>query len=317
MAANSFGHLFQIHTFGESHGVALGVLVDGCPAGVPFDSDFLQKEMDRRRPGFQSGVSARKESDQAEVLSGVYEGKTLGTPIAIIVRNTDQRSQDYNEIKAEPRRGHADKEWKQKFVHVDHRGGGRSSGRETLSRVAGGAVARMLIRALNPKCEITSQILKIGDHDYDPKTAETLLLQAQSEGESWGGLLQIQIKNPPHSLGQPVFHKLKSDFAAAMLSIGATSALEVGAGIEASISKGTDFHTDKSSRSVYGGLAGGLSTGEDITLQIHFKPTSTILDVAKKGRHDPCIVLRAAPVCEAMAALVLADHLLWRRLDNL
>ena len=175
----------------------------------------------------------------------------------------------------------------------------------------------MLIHNQAPDCRIQSKILRIGEYVYDPTTAPELLAKAQQDGESWGGVIEIRVQNPPSSLGQPVFHKLKSDLAMAFMSIGATSAVGLGAGAEASVARGTDFHAEKTNREVYGGLAGGISTGEDIIFSIHFKPTSTILDHAKKGRHDPCIVIRAAPVCEAMAALVIADHILWRRLDNL
>jgi chorismate synthase len=317
MGANSFGTLFQIHSFGESHGPALGVIIDGCPAGVPFDAAFLQMEMDRRRPGHQVGVSARQEADKVEVLSGVYQEKTLGTPIALLVRNTDQRSQDYKEIAETPRRGHADQVWQDKFGHRDPRGGGRSSGRETLARVAGAAVAKMWLREETPQTQVVSEILKIGELDYDPATAPEFLRKAQEAGESWGGVVGVTIRKPPKSLGQPVFHKFKADLASALMSIGATSAFEIGAGVEASKRRGTDFHNEKSRTAVYGGLSGGITTGEDLFLKIHFKPTSTILDLAKKGRHDPCIVLRAAPVCEAMVTLALADHVLWRRLDRM
>ena len=316
MAGNSFGQIFQIHSFGESHGPALGVVIEGCPAGVSFDAQLLQKCLDSRRPGHQTGVSERKEADQSEILSGVFEGKTLGTPIAVLVRNQDQRSQDYVGLKENFRRGHADRQWSEKYSHKDHRGGGRSSGRETLSRVIGGAVARMFIRTQAPECQILSRILTMGPHSYDSQTAPGLLRTAQEDGESFGGVVQIAIQNPPLSLGQPVFHKLKADLAFAMMGIGATSAFELGGGVQASSAKGTEFHHESSSTSVYGGISGGISTGEEIQLRVHFKPTSSILDVAKKGRHDPFIGIRAAPVCEAMAALVMADHMLMRRLDN-
>jgi chorismate synthase len=317
MAGNSFGQIFQIHSFGESHGPAMGVVIEGCPAGMAFDVGLLQNSLDQRRPGHQAGVSERKEADQAEILSGVFEGKTLGTPIAILVRNQDQRSGDYTELKENFRRGHADKQWSEKFSHRDHRGGGRSSGRETLSRVAGGAVAKMFIQSQTPQCKIESRIIEMGPHEYDPKTAPAFLKEAQQQGESFGGVVEVSIKNPPLSLGQPVFHKLKADFAFALMSIGATSAFELGEGVQASRAKGTEFHGESSARAVYGGISGGLSTGEEIQLRVHFKPTSSILDIAKKGRHDPFIGIRAAPVCEAMVALVLADHLLLRRLDNI
>jgi len=314
MGASSFGHIFQLHSFGESHGVGLGAVIDGCPAGVGFDHDFLQAELDRRRPGHGVGVSQRKETDQAEVLSGVFEGLTLGTPIAILVRNVDQRSKDYASIATAPRAGHADDMWKMKFGHSDHRGGGRSSGRETVARVMGGAVAKMLLQKLAPDLRIRGVLEEVGGQNLPESQRAEFLAQAQSKGESWGGQIRLQIDHPPSGLGQPVFHKLKADLASALMGIGATTAVELGAGLAAGAAAGTEFHSGDSS--VYGGIRGGISTGETITFRIAVKPTSSILDVAKQGRHDPSIAVRAVPVCEAMVALVLADHLLWQRLDR-
>ncbi len=340
MSANSFGEIFKITSFGESHGTALGVVIDGCPAGVPFDGALMQWILDRRKPGTSSTVSQRKESDQYEVLSGIFEGKTLGTPIAIITRNTDARSQDYIEISQQPRAGHADDVWKNKFQHSDPRGGGRSSGRETVSRVMAGAVAEMFVRKLYPNLEIVgfSSVVgdfqlssaeralahKLGRKDVDQfavrfpsMKSESLRLElekAQQEGQSFGGVAEFIVKNPPANLGQPVFHKLKSDLAMAVMSLGATSAFEIGDGVQASVARGIEFHTQNQS-SQYGGLRGGISTGESILLKAHFKPTSSILDVAKKGRHDPCIVTRAIPVIESMIWITLADHILWARKD--
>lgn len=322
MSANTFGRLFQIHSFGESHGTALGVVIDGCPAGVQFDLELLKFDLERRRPGHQSGVSQRKEADQPEILSGVFEGKTLGTPIAILVRNQDQRSDDYKDIAKAPRAGHADDVWKEKFGHSDHRGGGRSSGRETVARVMGGAVAKMFLKQAAPGLEIISWASKIGpieltrENSKQNPEVEVLLKKAQTEGESYGGQAAILVQGMPQSLGQPVFHKLKSDLAQALLSVGATTGLLLGEGNEdVALAKGTEFHSEKS-QSQYGGVRGGISTGDDLFLEVFFKPTSSLLDVAKKGRHDPCIVPRAIPVLEAMTALVLADHVLWRRLDQ-
>lgn len=340
--ANSFGQLFQVTTFGESHGVGLGAVIDGCPAGVDFDFDFLEESVSRRRPGNFGGksghlVSQRKEEDKVEVLSGVFQGRTLGTPIAMLVRNKDQRSKDYEEIALKPRKGHADDVWKQKFGHVDPRGGGRSSGRETVARVMAGAVAEMFLSQTSSMKVVgfASQIgpFKLSSppkQDLDRKKVdasvarfpdsqkgsdiERLLLEAKKEGLSYGGKVGIFIKGVPAGLGQPVFHKLKADLAAAFLSVGATSACELGLGFDSSEAEGTQFHQRED---VYGGVRGGLSTGEDIYFNLSFKPTSSVLDVAKKGRHDPCIVIRAVPVIEAMTALVLADHVLWRRLDRL
>lgn len=344
MSANTFGHLFQIHSFGESHGTALGVVIDGCPAGVSFDLELLKKDLARRRPGYQTTVSQRKETDEPEVLSGVFEGKTLGTPIAIVVRNQDQRSQDYAGVAANPRAGHADDVWKEKFGHSDHRGGGRSSGRETVARVMGGAVAKMLLKQLAPQVEILGWSSQIGPFEIsaDEKEillgkksvsefidghvarfpsarateVETLLKAAQADGESYGGKAALLVRGMPKSLGQPVFRKLKSDLAQALLSVGATAGLLLGEdNQEISSAKGTEFHAT-AKQTQYGGVRGGISTGDDLFLEVLFKPTSSLLDVAKKGRHDPCIVPRAIPVLEAMVALVLADHILWHRLDH-
>lgn len=341
MSANQFGSRLVITSFGESHGTALGVVIDGCPAGVSFDEDLLKKDLERRRPGHHGSgqvVSGRQESDLPEILSGVFEGVTLGTPIAMIVRNQDARSQDYKEIKASPRAGHADDMWKDKFGHSDHRGGGRSSGRETVSRVMAGAVAKMLLRQVGAQTQVlgyASQVgpfkltdkerNQIGDKAIDSFQARfpssrdhelaAMLKEAQEQGESYGGIAEILIKHPPSYLGQPVFHKLKSDLAQAFLSVGATSGFELGLGFESADVKGSDFHQISNS-SQYGGVRGGISTGEDILMRVSFKPTSSILDVAKKGRHDPCIVTRAIPVLEAMTWLVLADHYLWSKTDK-
>lgn len=348
MSANSFGSRFQITTFGESHGTALGVVIDGCPAGIEFDHALLTQQMERRRPGGRDGqvTSGRQESDVPEILSGVFEGKTLGTPIAMIVRNQDARSKDYDVVKAAPRAGHADDVWKNKFGISDHRGGGRSSGRETVSRVMAGAVAQMVAKKLAPAMKIVGYASQIANFELTgaersqvlqkevdtfqarfPSEKHTqiadLLKRAQETGESYGGIAEILVHRAPASLGQPVFHKLKSDLAQAFMSVGAANGFEFGLGFDAASEKGTEFHsssasgskTDKSS-SNYGGIRGGISTGEDMLLRVSFKPTSSILDVAKKGRHDPCIVTRAIPVLESMAWIVLADHLLWSRTDK-
>ena len=328
MAANSFGNRFVIHSFGESHGLGLGVVIDGCPAGIEFDLDFLRSELVRRRPGVWAqdvdvAVSQRQESDSPEVISGVYGGKTLGTPICILVRNLDQRSGDYDAIEKQARAGHADDMWKEKFKHVDHRGGGRSSGRETVARVMAGAVAKMLLKEVNPKIEISGLLSSVGPLQESQFTKyeefqvayRNLLKQAQAQGESHGGIVTICLRNLPIGLGQPVFHKLKSDLAGAMLSVGATIGFEFGDGFAAAKKPGTEFH--RATNSVYGGIRGGISTGEEITMNIAFKPTSSILNIAKMGRHDPCVAIRAIPVLESMAALVIADHWLWSKTDLL
>lgn len=338
MSANTFGQVFKVTTFGESHGPALGLIIDGCPAGVEFTLDLLKANLKRRRPGQSSITTSRQEPDEPEVLSGIYQNKTLGTPICIIVRNQDQKSADYDVVLAQPRVGHADDTWKMKFGHTDHRGGGRSSGRETLCRVIAGSIAQMLCQQINPKIRLKSYSSQIGefvlDHEEtkdiwktnidnfttrfpserDPGIVKFLEL-AKQEGESYGGVVETQVRGIPAGLGQPVFHKFKSDLSAAMLSLGAVSGFEFGDGFGGVTLKGTDFHHAMNSES-YGGIRGGITTGDDLLFRVGFKPTSSIKDVAKKGRHDPCIVPRAVPVVEAMAWLTIADHLLWSRLDK-
>lgn len=346
MSANTFGNRLQIISFGESHGVGLGAVIEGCPAGVSFDMDLLLNELRRRRPGQNSVVSPRNEEDIPEVLSGVFEGKTLGTPIAIIVRNKDAKSDDYKDIAFQPRPGHADDLWRLKYGHSDHRGGGRSSGRETIARVMGGAVSRMILNELTPQLHISAFATRIGPISLDDteikssenlltqgklsvddfstrlpnsaknNKAEELLLNAKTQGRSYGGEVQILIANSPAGLGQPVFHKLKADLASAFMGVGATSGVELGDGRDATEAEGSQFHRQSDQRH-YGGIRGGISTGEPILFRVFFKPTSTVLDTAKKGRHDPCIVIRAIPVLESMAWMVMADHILWALQDKI
>lgn len=342
-SANSFGSRFVITTFGESHGPALGAVIDGMPAGLRWDEKLLNRELARRRPGQSSIVTSRRELDLPEVLSGIYQGKTLGTPIAIIVRNHDARSDAYRQIAKAARIGHADDMWQAKFSHRDPRGGGRSSGRETLSRVIGGACAQMLVSRLAPKVRVKGWAGAIGPmvlsdserqkmHESrqansadqyaarfpsakQTKLVEDLLLAAKAEGLSYGGIAEISIEGLPVGLGQPVFHKLKSELAQASLGLGATSGFEIGEGFAAAAREGSKFHTSRRSAR-YGGVRGGISTGEAIFFRVAFKPTASVLDVAKRGRHDPCIVPRAIPVLQAMANLVIADHLLWSKTDK-
>ena len=343
MGANTFGNLFQCHSFGESHGTALGVVIEGCPAGVDFSLKILKGELDRRRPGHSPWTSARKEPDEPEVLSGVFEGKTLGTPIAILVRNKGAKSEDYEKIKNTPRPGHADDLWQEKFSHRDWRGGGRASGRETLSRVIAGAIARMVLKTLCPDFQTMAFVRQIGPlylkeedlkeaeelfksktlsdtypacvpHKIQSKEAVKILMEAKAAGESLGSLVEIWIKGLPKGLGQPVFHKFKGDLAAAFLGLGASAGILIGEGMAAASAKGTHFHKESKS---YGGLRGGLTTGEVVTIQISFKPPSSLKEVALQGRHDPCIGPRAVVVVEAMACLVALDHLLWKRLDRI
>jgi chorismate synthase len=324
MSANSFGSRFVVTTFGESHGPAMGVIIDGCPAGLDWQDHIIRENLLRRRPGSQSVVSGRGEMDDYEILSGVFENRTLGTPICLIVRNKDTRSQDYDSIKNQPRAGHADDVWKNKFLHSDHRGGGRASGRETVTRVLAGSVAQMLCGRLVPALQVRARIVEIGGEVVTPSAGNSVLPtemiqkleKAKEIGESFGGVIEVKLTDAPAGLGQPVFHKLKADLTSALMSIGAVTGVELGAGATSSQQKGTDFHSDPTS-SRYGGIRGGLSTGEPIIFRVHLKPTSSILDVAKKGRHDPFIGIRALPVVESMIYLVLADHLLWIRTDRL
>ncbi|MEC8623294.1 MAG: chorismate synthase [Bdellovibrionota bacterium] len=327
MRGNHFGKMFSMTTFGESHGMAIGVVVDGVPAGLDFSMEDLQKELDRRAPGKIPGTTSRKESDNPEILSGIFEGKTLGTPIAVIVKNQNQRSQDYDKLKESYRPGHADKTTNMKYGFRDHRGGGRSSGRETLSRVIAGYFASLVI----PKVEIRAFISKIGPFSLDEAFPEKLpkdlgeysyperekwdeikqfLLGLKKEGESVGGRVSIIIDGCPEALGEPTFDKLKADFAKALMSIGAVTSFSFGLGEKMADLPGSVV---SSSSGHFGGIEGGISNGERITLQVTFKPTSTIGEKAKEGRHDPCILPRAIPVVEAMTKVVLADHFLRQR----
>ncbi|MCY4321916.1 MAG: chorismate synthase [Bdellovibrionaceae bacterium] len=343
MNSNSIGNIFKFHSFGESHGPAMGVVIEGCPSGLSVSTKVLQQELDRRRPGKQAWTSSRKELDTAEIVSGVFNGKTLGTPISVLVFNKDQRSKDYDQIKKQARKGHSEDLWKVKFGLYDHRGGGRASGRETVARVIAGAFARMLIKKLCPHFKVMAfvkQIEQIALLPHDLKTAENLfkrsktvdsftarmphkekskqaldlLMQAKKEGDSLGSLLELWIENLPKGLGQPLFHKFKSDLAQSIMSLGASTALEIGLGKDSAKMKGSQFHLTKTN---YGGIRGGLTTGERVIVRVVFKPPSSLGKTAKKGRFDPCIGPRAVPVLEAIACLITADHLLWKRLDQI
>ncbi len=328
---NTFGELFRLTTFGESHGPALGAVVDGCPAGVPLTRANVQAALDRRRPGQSALVTARNEPDQVELLSGLYEDKTLGTPIAAIVRNADQRSGDYDALKTEDRPGHADAPWRHRFKHRDHRGGGRTSGRETLSRVIGGAVAEAylakalpglrsvgwvsqvgsLVAALPPpgltRAQVDAHPTRCPDPALNEQMAERILA-AKKAGDSLGGSIDLRVEGLPQGVGEPVFGKLKNLLANAVSSVGAVTGVWWGPpDLAGTISRpGLDFHSTPES---YGGIQGGLSNGEPLALRVFFKPPSTLGEKAKQGRHDPCIMPRAVPVLEAMVSLVLAD--LW------
>ncbi len=345
---NSFGHLFRWTTFGESHGEGLGVVIDGCPAGVPLSEAIIQAELNRRRPGQKDQtsqqilVSSRAEEDRVEILSGVYEGLTLGTPIACVVKNKDQRSQDYQKIAEQPRAGHADDVWKQKFGISDPRGGGRSSGRETLCRVIAGAVAKSFVQKNHPELKVLGFVDSIGEMQLNEDERTVLqskwtnglqtvdewstrfptarfdiadvLLKAKQQGESYGGVVEVWADGLPSGLGEPIFYKFKNALASAMMSIGATCGFEIGGGFDMTKQPGTKVHHSQKN-SLYGGQRGGITTGEPLSFRTAFKPTSSILDVAKKGRHDPCIVPRAVPVVEAMTWTVLADMVLLKRLN--
>lgn len=338
MSANLSGVCFQYLSFGESHGPSMGVVIEGCPAGVNFDDSILKDFLRRRRPGQNHLVSPRNELDEYEILSGIYEGKTLGTPISLRVLNTNQKSEDYDIKGPIGRIGHADDVWRNKFGVSDPRGGGRSSGRETISRVIAGAFAKMFVTQLSksPQVEIKCGALQIGKYKgtldfFNKKNAlenklgfmgdrfkdvESYLTQIKNEGDSVGGVAAILIRNTPIGLGQPVFRKLKSDFAQGFFSIGAVCGVELGSEFDPGETLGSAFHRDNNSQ-IYGGIRGGISTGEDILFRIKFKPTSSFLKNKVKGRHDPCIIPRALPVLEAISWTILADHLLWSRLDRI
>lgn len=322
MSGNSFGQMFRVTTFGESHGEALGVVIDGMPAGLAVNIEELKKELKRRAPGQHAVHTSRKEDDLPEILSGVFENKTLGTPITVIVRNTNQKSSDYDALKDNYRPGHADKTTMMKYGFRDHRGGGRSSGRETLARVIGGYFAGLII----PKLSFYAYIEEVGsykittkpDHQTergeinipDKKVSDEVvafLQECKTNGESAGGIVTLSILNSPGGLGEPVFDKLKADFAKAMLSLPACIGFSVSSGFELAKLPGSTMSADSKN---FGGMEGGISNGEEILLKMAFKAPSTIGEKAKAGRHDPCILPRVVPVVEAMAKIVMADHFL-------
>lgn len=320
--SNKFGHLFQWTSFGESHGPAMGVVIDGCPAGVDFNEALLLAWLNKRRPGQHNSqnlpVSGRSEKDIPEILSGIFQGKTLGTPIACIVRNEDQRSQDYNAIAQSPRIGHADELWKNKFGIHDHRGSGRASARETVNWVIAGAFAQMFCLSQAAEIKIAATIVSVDDLKVESLSDPTLiqkLTKAQEIGESFGALIQVRIEQPPALLGEPIFKKLKSELASAYMMINACSGVELGNGFAMASARGTEVHQNAESEN-YGGIRGGITTGEPILFRLAFKPTSSIKDIAKKGRHDPCVAIRALAVVEAMSWNVLADQLLLSRLNR-
>ncbi|PTQ70141.1 chorismate synthase [Celeribacter persicus] len=354
MSMNTFGHLFRFTTWGESHGPALGATVDGCPPGIGINEEMLQVWLDKRKPGTSKFTTQRREPDQVEILSGVFEGKTTGTPIQLMIRNTDQRSKDYGEIAQAFRPGHADITYFQKYGIRDYRGGGRSSARETAARVAAGGVARAVLADLLPGLEIKGYMTQIGPHgiegsrdmaeiDNNPfwvpsaTTAEkwaTYLDGIRKSGSSVGAIVEVVAKGVPAGLGAPIYAKLDTDLAAAMMSINAVKAVEIGEGMNAACLTGEENADEmrmgpdgpEFGSNHAGGILGGISTGQDVVVRFAVKPTSSILtprktvtksgedtDLITKGRHDPCVGIRAVPVGEAMMACVILDHLLLHR----
>lgn len=323
MSGNSFGQLFRITTFGESHGEALGVIIDGMPAGLKVDLEELKMELKRRAPGQHEVHTSRKEEDLPEILSGVFQNKTLGTPITVIVRNTNQRSQDYDVLKDSYRPGHADRTTMIKYGHRDHRGGGRASGRETLARVIGGYFAGLILKDISFYAYIEqvahfklekhpeNHTVDRGEINIPDKSLSdqviSYLKECKTKGESAGGIVTLSILNSPAGLGEPVFDKLKADFAKAMLSIPACIGFSIVDAFELIKEPGSKISQDSKN---FGGMEGGISNGEEIRLKLAFKAPSTIGDKAKAGRHDPCILPRVIPVVEAMAKIVMADHYL-------
>ncbi|MFL2587747.1 MAG: chorismate synthase [Flavobacteriaceae bacterium] len=350
MSGNKFGSLFQLTTFGESHGDAIGGIIDGCPSGIELDMKAIQLDLDRRKPGQSAIVTQRKEPDEVKFLSGIFQGKTTGIPIGFAIFNTNQKSRDYDHIKDQYRPSHADKVYDEKYGFRDYRGGGRSSARETASRVVAGAIAKQFLSDV----KFTAYVSSVGeinldkpyqelDFDYieknpvrcaDPEKAaemENYIKQIRKEGDTVGGIITCVIQNVPVGLGEPVFDKLHAELGKAMLSINAVKGFEYGSGFEGSKNKGSDHNdlynsdgTTKTNRS--GGIQGGISNGMDIYFNVAFKPVATIMQSQKtinnkgetvnmrgKGRHDPCVVPRAVPIIEAMAALVLADFTLLNR----
>jgi len=346
---NSFGNLFKITTFGESHGVGLGVTIDGCPAGLKIDEDFIQKEMDRRKPGQSKITTQRKEGDKVDILSGVFDGKSTGTPIGMVIYNADQRSKDYSHIADKYRPSHADFTYQEKYGIRDYRGGGRSSARETAARVAAGAIAKTFLDLKN--IQVFAYVSQVGDlqlqKDYqeldlsktddnivrspDQNFAEKaieLIDSVRKQRDTIGGVITCVIKGVPVGLGEPVFDKLHAELGKAMLSINAVKGFEYGSGFEGARMKGSEhndiFNEDGTTKTnLSGGVQGGISNGMDIYFNVAFKPVATIMqsqdtinkegaivEMKGKGRHDPCVVPRAVPIVEAMAALVLADYYL-------
>ncbi len=356
--SNSYGILFRITTFGESHGHSIGVVIDGCPAGLELDEKFIQSELDRRKPGQSKITTQRKEEDAFKILSGVFEGKSTGAPIAIVIENSDQRSKDYSHLENTFRPSHADYTYEAKYGFRDHRGGGRSSARETATRVAAGAIAKLFLKKYD--IEINAFVSQVGELKAphytqldlsktensivrcpDPVMAEKMIAlidQVRLSRDTIGGIVTCVVKNSPVGLGEPVFDKLHAELGKAMLSINAVKGFEYGSGFEGVKLHGSqhndEFYSEggkiKTKTNHSGGIQGGISNGEDIYFNVAFKPVATIMQdqqsvdkegkeviVSGKGRHDPCVVPRAVPIVESMAALVMADFLLRSRVNKL
>ena len=353
MPGNSHGQLFKITTYGESHGEAIGCIIDGCPPNLKIDIEDIQRDLDRRKPGKTRHTSQRRESDKVKILSGVFEGKTTGTPISLIIYNEDARSKDYSEIKDLYRPGHADITYDQKYGLRDYKGGGRSSARETATRVAAGAIAKLYLKEhFNLKIQgylaqlgpIVSDKKNYADIENNPfffpnnekvKDLEDYMDALRKEGNSIGARINVMATNVPAGLGEPVFDRIDADIAKAMMSINAVKAVEIGAGFLSVTQKGTEHRDEIDSKKGFlsnnsGGTLGGITSGQDIEVSIAIKPTSSIrlegktidnkgknAKVVTKGRHDPCVGIRAVPIAEAMLALVLIDHALRHKAQNL
>ncbi|MBE9537947.1 MAG: chorismate synthase [Proteobacteria bacterium] len=352
MAGNSIGKLFTVTSFGESHGPALGCVIDGCPPGLELDSSDLQRDLDRRKPGTSRFTTQRREADEVKILSGVFEGKTTGTPIGLLIENTDQRSRDYSNIKDSFRPAHADYTYTQKYGARDYRGGGRSSARETAMRVAAGGIAKKYLKEnygievrgylseLGPiKAEVLDWAVVEGNPFFCPDEAkiaqmEEFMSALNKSGDSIGARINVVASGVMPGLGEPIFDRLDADIASAMMSINAVKGVEIGAGFSCIAHRGSE-HRDQITPEGFlsnnaGGILGGISSGQDITVSIALKPTSSIrlpgasidvdgnpIQVVTHGRHDPCVGIRATPIAEAMLAIILMDHLLRHRAQNM
>ncbi|KZY44354.1 MULTISPECIES: chorismate synthase [unclassified Oleiphilus] len=351
MSGNTFGKLFTVTSFGESHGKAIGCIVDGCPPGIELSEEDLQVDLDRRKPGTSRYTTQRKEADEVEILSGIFEGKTTGTPIGLLIKNTDQRSKDYSNIATTFRPAHADYAYNQKYGFRDYRGGGRSSARETAMRVAAGAIAKKYLKQ-SFGIEINGYLSQLGpikvekvdmsivnDNPFFCPDAdkvgemEDYMKALNKEGNSIGAKISVVARNVPPGLGEPIFDRLDAELAHAFMSINAVKGVEIGAGFDCIEQKGTE-HRDEMTPEGFlsnhaGGVLGGISTGQDIVAHMALKPTSSIhlpgksidtagnqIEVSTKGRHDPCVGIRATPIAEAMMAMVLLDHLMRHRAQN-